>query len=132
MDMTINFLEGKKVSVDYRGHTIHTDQHETAGGDGSAPAPFDLLLASIGACAGFYVQVFCRKRNISLENVRMMLRNEKDPASGLVGRVTIEVTVDRDFPEKYLTTLKSVIDQCTVKKQLLNPPEFEILINGPP
>jgi putative redox protein len=62
----------------------------------------------------------------------MMLRNEKDPASGLVGRVTIEVTVDRDFPEKYLTTLKSVIDQCTVKKQLLNPPEFEILINGPP
>ena len=64
MDMTINFLEDKKVSVEYRGHTIYTDQPRTAGGDGSAPAPFDLLLASIGTCAGFYVQFFCRKRSI--------------------------------------------------------------------
>ena len=132
MDMTINFLEAKKVSVEYRGHTIHTDQPRTAGGDGSAPAPFDLLLASIGTCAGFYVQFFCRKRSIPLQDVRMGLSSETDSATGLVGKLTIEVQVGSDFPQKYVSALHSVIDQCVVKKQLLSPPRFEILVNGPP
>jgi len=50
--MKIYFPHGKKVFADYGGFTIETDQAVKAGGDGSAPAPFNLFLASLGTCAG--------------------------------------------------------------------------------
>ncbi len=67
----ILFGTGKEVNVSYRDHEIETEQPVSVGGEGSAPAPFDLLLASIGACAGFYVQTFCRRREIPLESIEI-------------------------------------------------------------
>ena len=64
MNMEIVFPAGKKVNALYRGFTIETDQPENGGGDGSAPSPFDLFLASIGTCVGFYVLSFCHERSI--------------------------------------------------------------------
>ena len=61
----------------------------------------------------------------------MGLSSEHDSATGLVGKLTIEVQVGRDFPQKYVSALHSVIDQCVVKKQLLSPPRFEILVKAP-
>ena len=54
MDMKVYFPGGKRVYADYGGFTIETDQPARGGGDDSAPAPFDLFLASIGTCAGIY------------------------------------------------------------------------------
>ena len=55
MEMEIFFEGNKKVSANLNGTIIRTDQPLQAGGNGSAPAPFDLFLASIGTCAGIYV-----------------------------------------------------------------------------
>jgi len=55
MDMTITIADGKKVNAEFKGHVFNTDQPPEAGGQGSAPSPFDLFWASIGTCAGFYV-----------------------------------------------------------------------------
>jgi len=52
MDMEIFFPGGKKVNTIYKGFTIETDQSKDDGSKGSAPAPFDLFLASIGTCTG--------------------------------------------------------------------------------
>jgi uncharacterized OsmC-like protein len=54
MDMKIYFPGNKRVYANYGGFTIETDQPARGGGDDSAPAPFDLFLASIGTCAGIY------------------------------------------------------------------------------
>ncbi len=51
--MTIYF-PGKKVYADYKGFTIQTDQPMNSRGENSAPAPFDLFMASIGTCARIY------------------------------------------------------------------------------
>jgi hypothetical protein len=70
MDMKIVFPGGKKVNAEYKGFSIETDQSVDSRGDGAAPEPFDLFLASIGTCAGIYVLNFpsgpghsgCRRR----------------------------------------------------------------------
>ena len=54
MEMKVYFPGGKRVYADYGGFTIETDQPARGGGDDSAPAPFDLFLASIGTCAGIF------------------------------------------------------------------------------
>jgi ribosomal protein S12 methylthiotransferase accessory factor len=64
MDMEIYFPGGKRVYADYHGFTIQTDQSPESGGESSAPAPFELFLASIGTCAGIYALSFMQQRGI--------------------------------------------------------------------
>ena len=64
MQMDIRFPGGKKVDAVYKGFTVKTDQPRGEGGDGSAPEPFDLFLASIGTCAGIYALSFCQARGV--------------------------------------------------------------------
>ena len=55
MEMKIYSGGGKQVLADYEGFTIRTDQPVKDGGEGSAPEPFSLFLASLGTCAGQFV-----------------------------------------------------------------------------
>jgi len=76
MDMVVTFPGGVRVNAEYKGFTIETDQPKTGGGEGSAPAPFDLFLASIATCAGYYVMSFCQGRNIPTDNIRVIMKSE--------------------------------------------------------
>ncbi len=67
----ITFGEGKKVDAHVREFTIATDQPAADGGHNTAPTPFELFLASIGTCAGYYVLSFCRARAISTDGIRL-------------------------------------------------------------
>ena len=128
MDLIITFPGGRKVDAEYKGHTIHTDQPAHAGGDGSAPSPFDYFLASIGACSGIYVVDFCQNRGIPLDGVRIVQRMEHDPEKKMIGRITLDIEVPPGFPEKYKKSLIRVVDLCTVKKHMIDPPEFLIQV----
>ncbi len=127
--MQVLFREGKKVDVAYRGHEVKTDQPTTVGGEGSAPTPFDLFLTSVAACTGFYVQTFCRRREIPLDAVDMTLDTEFDDSTGLVGAIKVSIKVDDRFPEKYREALHKVVDQCVIKKQLAKPPAVDVAIS---
>lgn len=102
MELEIEVLGGKKVNALYNGFTIPTDAPKTAGGEGTEPSPTALLLASIGTCAGFYIQFFCEKHDIPRNKVKLRVRSENDRTSGLIGRIVVDIEVAKDFPEKYL------------------------------
>ena len=67
MHMEMTFPGGLAVDAQYEGFTVPTDQPVHAGGGGTAPAPFDLFLASIGTCAGLFALRFCQQRGISAD-----------------------------------------------------------------
>ncbi|MFC2101207.1 OsmC family protein, partial [Bacteroidota bacterium] len=93
-----------------------------------APAPFDLFLASIATCSGIYVKSFCRSRNIDTSNITLIQRHSYNQEKRLIDQIEIEVHLPEDFPEKYKPMIQNVIDQCAVKKHLMNPPEFSIKV----
>jgi putative redox protein len=126
MDMEIYFPGGKRVYADYDGFTIPTDQPVRGGGDGSAPAPFDLFLASIGTCAGIYALGFMQQRGIDPTGSKLTMRTYRNPAIGLIDRVELELKTPPDFPEKYRDAIINAMDLCAVKKHLVQPPQFEI------
>ncbi|MFW6160523.1 MAG: OsmC family protein [Acidobacteriota bacterium] len=125
-EMMITFPGGLRVDAAYKGFTISTDQPVYAGGEGSAPAPFDLFLASIGACAGFYVLAFCRERKIPPEKSHVVLRTEKNPETKRIGKIILDVHLPREFPEKYLRAVKKAVDGCSVKRHIMEAPQFEL------
>jgi putative redox protein len=124
--MEVVFPGSKKVNALYKGFIIETDQPEHAGGGGSAPSPFDLFLASIGTCVGFYVLSFCQERSIPTEGLKLNLRAERNEETGLIGKIAIEIRLPREFPKKYGDAVKRAAELCAVKKHLENPPQFEI------
>ncbi len=126
MEMEIVFPGGMKVDAEFRGHTIRTDQSVLGGGDGSAPAPFDLFLASLGTCAGVYILAFCRERNLPMENIRVIQRFQRDPNDRMIKKISIEVRLPPDFPEKYKNAIIKSAELCAVKRHLEEPPEFEV------
>ena len=117
---------GKKVNAHYRGMVIETDQSVEGGGEGSAPEPFSLFLASIGTCAGIYVYSFCQARNIPTDNIRIVQKNYRKEEGKGIGRITLTIEVPATFPEKYHAALVRSADLCAVKKHIMSPPEFEV------
>jgi putative redox protein len=124
--MTVTFPGGKKVDADYHGFRIQTDQPVKEGGEGSAPPPFDLFLASIATCAGIYVKGFCDARGLPTEGLGMTMDVVHDHATHRIGRLVIEIQLPAGFPETHRAALVRAADQCAVKKHMVAPPEFEI------
>jgi putative redox protein len=126
MEMKVYFPGKKRVHADYKGFTVETDQPTHDGGDGAAPSPFDLFIASIGTCAGIFMLGFMQKRNIPTDGSGITLRTEKDTQTGLIGRITIDLHLPPEFPEKYKAAVINAVELCSVKRHLLQPPAFTV------
>ena len=107
---------------------IHTDQPVKDGGDGTAPTPFELFLASLATCAGVYAQRFCEARKISTEGLGIRVGCEFAPKGFQVTRMTFVVTPPLGFPGEYRDALVRAVELCTVKKHIMTPPAFEVVL----
>jgi ribosomal protein S12 methylthiotransferase accessory factor len=124
--MTVSFPGGKRVDAEYNGFTIRTDQSPKGGGEGSAPQPFDLFLASIATCAGIYVKGYCDTRGIPTENLALEMQVERDDEQHRIARLVLEITLPDGFPERHREAIIRAADLCAVKKHILDPPAFEV------
>ena len=123
--MEIRLVGGQKVTSDYKGFTIHTDQSAKDGGDNSAPTPSDLFFASLGTCSGLYALRFCEKRKINTEKLKISLEFQSHPKTHMVEKIKFKINLPPDFPEKYTSALIKSMNLCYVKKHLEQPPDFE-------
>jgi len=128
MDMEITFPGLKKVDAHYNGITVETDQPLEDGGSGSAPSPFDLFLASIGTCTGYYVLSFCQKNNIPIENMKLITNIQRNPETHLVETIGFEIHVPKEYPEKYKNAVVKAAEACTVKRNLEKPPRITLAV----
>ena len=124
--MTVSFPGGKRVDAEYGGFTVRTDQPPQGGGQGSAPQPFDLFLASIATCAGIYVKGYCDARSIATEGLGLVMHIEREPGKARVARLVLEITLPPGFPDTHREAVIRAADLCAVKKSILDPPTFEI------
>ena len=122
--MRVSFPGGKQVQAEHRGFTIQTDQSQASGGSNSAPSPFDLFLASIGTCSGYYVMAFCQKRNIPTDEIELTLDMVRNEERHMIERINISVSLPESFPERYVNACVKAAEQCTVKRHLQVPPEI--------
>lgn len=127
MDVKVLFPGGKRVDAVTEGFTIETDQAVQGGGEGAAPEPFTLFLASMATCAGIYVLSFCQHRGLPTENVSLTMSTEDDPIKRLIGKVKINIIVPDAFPQKYHAPLIRSAEQCAVAKHIeATLPVFDI------
>ena len=124
----ITFPGNLKVDAHFRGFTITSDQPVQDGGDNTAPAPFELFLASIGMCAGFYIISFCQARAIAADLLKMTQTVIRSDETHRVEKITIDIHLPPDFPKKYEAALIRAAETCSVKKFLDAPPDIEFKV----
>lgn len=128
MEIPVTFAGGRVVEAVVGDHVVRTDQPVSSGGGGTAPSPFDLFLASIATCAGFYVLDFCLKREISVDGVGLLMKTSRDPESRMIERVVLEIRLPATFPDKYQQAVMRAAELCSVKKHLQKGPQFETVV----
>jgi putative redox protein len=126
MELKVTLEGGKRVSTQVGNHTIVTDQPAKHGGDDSAPAPYDLFLASIGTCAGFYIQAYCENKGIDSSGIDITLHEKRHTETNqIIGFVTT-IHVPPELPQNLYAVLRKVAAQCAVKKTIMSSPEFVV------
>jgi ribosomal protein S12 methylthiotransferase accessory factor len=128
MEMEVTFPGGKKIDADFKGFTVQTDQPRDEGGDGTAPQPYDLFVASLATCAGIYIVYFCEKRKIAVDGLKLTVQADKNEKTNLFETIRMRVKLPHGFPDKYRTAVVRAAEICTVKRSLASPPQIEVTL----
>lgn len=124
-EIIITLPHHRRVDAQVGTHVVHTDQPLDNGGEDVAPSPFEMFLASLGTCAGIFVQGFCAKRGLSTEGIKLVERPSYGP-DGVLQSVDIELQLPASFPEKYREAVVRVAQECSVKKAIAAQPQFTV------
>ncbi len=124
-EIVITLPGRRRVDAAVGTHVVRTDQPRGNGGEDTAPSPFDLFLASLGTCAGIFVQGFCAGRSIPSNDIRIRETVDFD-TEGTLQTVRLELELPPDFPERYREALIRAVDQCSVKRAIQAQPRFQV------
>lgn len=124
MDLNVFLKEGFKVECYFEGYQVISDQPQSKGGSGEYPSPYDYFLASIGLCAGYYVQAYCQARKIDTTGIKINQTNNKKTENSYQQLIEISVELPVHISEKDRAGIIKAIEGCTVKKTIMAMPEF--------
>jgi len=130
-EIIVTLPGGRRVDAQVGRHVVRTDQPLSNGGADTAPSPFQLFLASLGACAGIFVQGFCAARGIDTRDIRIHEWPRYD-AQGTLKSVELAIDLPVDYPARYREPLLRVVEQCSVKRAIAAKPEFLVRIGATP
>lgn len=130
--LEVSFPGGKRVNARIGDFLVCTDQSVKAGGEASAPEPFNLFLASIATCAGVFALSFCQSRNIDSQGLGLRMECESDSGKKLFTRIRFHLILPAGFPDKYRSGIEKAIDLCAVKRHIADPelPAFETVFEN--
>ena len=128
METSVDYLGGLRFGINTRGHHIVSDQPVENGGADSGMTPPELLLASLGACAGYYAAEYLRARSLPGDGLGIHVEAEKasHPARLSMFRIRVDApNVDQKHREGLLRAVK----HCLIHNTLLQAPGIEVVVN---
>ena len=131
MEVRITQVEGVKFTIQARTHSVTCDQPQDNGGTDAAMTPPEFLLASLGACAGFYAAEYLRTRNLSNGGVSVSVRADKLKGPARIDNFRIRVDSSICLTAEQREGLMRSVEHCLVKNTLLNPPQIDVSLEVP-
>jgi uncharacterized OsmC-like protein len=131
MEITVEHLGSVQFEIRARNHSVISDQSVNDGGFDEGMTPPELLLASLGSCAGFYAAQYLRKNKLATEGMRVRVTCEKvkDPLPRMTNFV-IEVDAPVALSDAHRKSVEEAVEHCLVHNTLLHPPKIELKVTG--
>jgi putative redox protein len=110
----------QEVLIDGRHHLV-TDEPESIGGHGSAPAPHELLPAALAACVSTNLVMYARTKEWKLDDVEVdvVYDHRSTPR-----RFEIDIRLTGILSAEQLERLEKVAVSCPVRRALESGSEF--------
>ncbi|WP_454725990.1 MULTISPECIES: bifunctional alpha/beta hydrolase/OsmC family protein [Cupriavidus] len=108
-------------------HRLVADEPVSFGGLNGGPAPYDLLLAGLGACTSMTMRMYADRKGWPLEHVAVSLRHEKIHAAdcadcatteGKIDWIEREITMQGPLDDAQRAALLEIADKCPVHRTL--------------
>jgi len=129
MEVLIRHLGKVKFEANARGHRVICDQPANNGGADEGMTPPELLLASLGTCAGFYAAEYLRTRSLSAEGLEIKVSAEKAAQPARLASFRIEV-ITPALEEKHEAGVLRAVKGCLIHNTLVNLPEVETVVRA--
>ena len=126
-EVIVHSLGNLRQEIDAGAHTFYADEPADAGGDDAGPTPYDLLLASVGACTSMTLLMYARRKAWPLEDVEVRLSHHRDYARDCADCETTPVQIDQierritlkgDLDQSQRERLLEIAEKCPVHRTL--------------
>ena len=119
---------GVRFAAQIRSHRVLVDQPVHGGGDDTAPAPIELLGASLGTCIALYVQQFCQVRGLSYEGMRVEIETVGAANPNRIGRFVARVVLPTELPRQYAEVIERVARSCPAHNTLAHGADVTVSV----
>jgi putative redox protein len=130
MEVLVEHLGGVQFEIKARQHTIACDQPEENGGFDEGMTPPELLLASLGSCAGFYAALYLKKRKLATEGTRVRVTADKIKDPARMDNFRIEVEIPSDLSETDREGIEEAVHHCLIHNTLLHPAHIALEVKA--
>lgn len=127
METTVDYLGGLRFEVTTRGHKLICDQPPENQGTDSGMSPPELLLASLGTCAGYYAAQYLRARSLPMDGLKVRVAAEKIFQPARLDSFRIEVMTP-ELDEKHREGVLRAVKACLIHNTLAHPPAIETVV----
>jgi putative redox protein len=115
-DVAVHTGEGKHQQIVLVGpHRSLADEPKELGGDDTGLAPFEHVLAGLGACTSMTIKMYADRKAWPVANVHVDLSLHKEDDGY---RLTRKIRLDGDLSDEQRTRLLDIANKCPVHKML--------------
>jgi uncharacterized OsmC-like protein/fermentation-respiration switch protein FrsA (DUF1100 family) len=132
--------QGKFAQDIYAGrHRLRADEPVAIGGADTGPTPYDLLLASLGACTAMTLRLYANEKRLPLTRVSVALKHGRVHAAdcaacetreGKIDRIERVVTLEGDLDDAQRAKLLEIADKCPVHRTLHSEVRVDTRLSG--
>lgn len=101
-------------------HTLIADEPVAAGGGDAGPAPFDYLLAALGACTSITLRMYAEIKQLPLSGIHVALTHEKIEVEGKGKQDRIEriITLSGELSPAQRARMLEIANKCPMHRTL--------------